>query len=152
MNRIEAATERDADEILVLQRLAYQSEAVLYDDWSIPPLTQTRAELEQELVVATCLKLCDSEGRIIGSVRAVMHEESCIIGRLIIHPEYQRQGLGTKLMTAIEETFPAAVRFELFTGNRSEGNIRFYKRLGYRIFRCQRLSPKVELVMLEKFR
>lgn len=30
----------DAPELLALQRLAYQSEARLYGDWAIPPLTK----------------------------------------------------------------------------------------------------------------
>lgn len=152
MPRIETATSRDAAEILALQRLAYQSEAILYDDWSIPPLTQTETELEQELYETICLKYCEPEGRVIGSVRAVMLQGSCYIGRLIVHPEHQRQGLGTKLMAAIEAAFPAATRFELFTGSRSEGNIRLYQRLGYRIFSRKQLSSQVELVLMEKLR
>jgi hypothetical protein len=47
---IERASVEDAQEILALQRLAYQSEAEIYDDYSIPPLTQTleaiRADFE----------------------------------------------------------------------------------------------------------
>jgi hypothetical protein len=53
-------------------------------------------------------------------------------------------------MDAIESAFPAAARFELFTGDRSEGNLRLYTGRGYRVFRQQRSSPKVVLVFLEK--
>jgi hypothetical protein len=38
----------------------------------------------------------------------------------------------------------------LFTGSRSEGNIRFYEKLGYRVFRSEQLSPRVKLVFMEK--
>ena len=38
---IERALIEDAEDILVLQRQEYQSEAALYDDATIPPLTQT---------------------------------------------------------------------------------------------------------------
>jgi hypothetical protein len=55
-------------------------------------------------------------------------------------------------MSAIEAEFPYAKRFELFTGSRSEGNIRLYERLGYRTFRSDRLSPLVEMVYMEKLR
>jgi hypothetical protein len=55
-------------------------------------------------------------------------------------------------MSAIETEFPLARRFELFTGSKSEGNIRLYERLSYRVFRTDRLSPKVELVFMEKLR
>ena len=53
-------------------------------------------------------------------------------------------------MMAIEEEFPSAMRFELFTGGKSTGNIRLYERLGYQIFKTKRLSPQVELVFMEK--
>lgn len=141
----------DAAEILELQKLAYQSEAVLYDDWSIPPLTQSLNQIRKEFDGMTFLKVCDS-GRPIGSVRASIHDGTCNIGRLIVHPEFQHKGIGTRLMSAIETTFPSVRRFELFTGSRSEGNIRLYERLGYLIFRTDRLSPQVELVFLEKLR
>ena len=39
--RIEQATTNDAAEILALQKLAYVSEAEIYDDFGIQPLTQT---------------------------------------------------------------------------------------------------------------
>ena len=38
---IETAGREDAEVILQIQRLAYQSEAVLYQDWNIPPLTES---------------------------------------------------------------------------------------------------------------
>jgi len=70
---------------------------------------------------------------------------------LIVHPENQKKGIGTKLMETIEKIFPSTERFELFTGSRSEGNIRLYEKLGYRIFRKERLSAKVILVYMEKW-
>jgi hypothetical protein len=43
-----------------------------------------------------------------------------------------------------------AMRFELFTGSRSEGNIRLYRRHGYEITRRERLSEQVTLVLMSK--
>lgn len=43
------ATKKDAEEILKLQKLAYISEAKIYNDYSIPPLTQTLPEVIDEL-------------------------------------------------------------------------------------------------------
>lgn len=149
MNQIVPADVSDAAEILELQKLAYQSEAVLYDDWSIPPLIQTLDEIKKEFDEATVLKVCDA-GRIIGSVRASIRDGTCNIGRLIVHPDFQHKGTGTRLISAIEAVFQYAGRFELFTGSRSEGNIRLYERLGYRIFRSDLLSPQVELVFMVK--
>jgi ribosomal protein S18 acetylase RimI-like enzyme len=151
MYLIDRAGRTDAAEILELQKLAYRSEALLYDDWSIPPLTQTIDEISKEFDDMAFLKACEA-GEIIGSVRASMHDGVCAVGRLIVHPDHQRKGLGSRLLTAIEMEFPSAKRFELFTGSRSEGNIRLYERAGYRIVRTARLSPRVELVFMEKLR
>jgi ribosomal protein S18 acetylase RimI-like enzyme len=106
MSELLRAELSDAAEILELQKLAYQSEAVLYDDWSIPPLTQTLNQIKKEFDETTFLKVCDS-GRLIGSVRASIHDGTCNIGRLIVHPEFQHKGTGTRLMLAIETEFPS---------------------------------------------
>ena len=147
--RISRARLEDAGEILDLQKVAYQSEAALYDDWSIPPLTQTLEEIREEFESKVFLKAMH-EGRIIGSVRASTEGETCLIGRLIVHPDFQRRGIGAKLMERIESHFSEAGRFELFTGDRSENNIRLYRRLGYREIKRKKLTDKVILVFMEK--
>ena len=146
---IHPARVRDAEQILKLQYLCYQPEAALYDDWTLPPLTQSfwdlLAEYDTHRILAACLG-----DEVVGSVRAHQLATTCQIGRLCVHPRVQRRGLGTRLMRAIEAHFPAADRFELFTGARSAPNLRLYNRLGYAEFRRETLSPTVELVFLEK--
>jgi ribosomal protein S18 acetylase RimI-like enzyme len=132
-----------------LQKLAYHTEAILYNDWSIPPLTQTLAELRAEFADWKILKACRGN-RIIGSVRAIERKSICSIGRLMVHPKHQRQGIGGRLMQTIESMFPEAAKFELFTGSKSEGNIRLYERLGYCSSRSERLSANLSLVFFEK--
>jgi GNAT superfamily N-acetyltransferase len=143
------ASPADAAEILALQKVAYQSEARLNDDWTIPPLTQTLPEIEAEFETKVFLRALYA-GRIIGSVRASLDSGTCLIGRLIVHPDYRRKGVGTLLMERIEALFSQAERFELFTGTRSLNNIRLYQRLGYREYRQEDLSSKVRLVFMEK--
>jgi hypothetical protein len=66
-NTTYASTE-DAAAILELQKLAYQSEAKLYNDFSIPALIQTMGELEEDFTSKVFLK-AQVESKIIGSVR-----------------------------------------------------------------------------------
>jgi hypothetical protein len=54
------------------------------------------------------------------------------------------------LLAGIEATFPAAKRFELATGHRSERNLHLYAKLGYREFRREKISPRLTMVFLEK--
>jgi GNAT superfamily N-acetyltransferase len=145
------ATRDDAAEILEVQAAAYQSEAELYSDWTIPPLTQTLPHLEAEFLDKTFLKALQG-GRIVGSVRASLAGGTCAINRLIVRPDCQGKGIGTRLLARIEALFPSAKRFELFTGTESKANIRLYERLGYRPFREEPLSPKVTIVFMEKRR
>lgn len=146
---ITRATLADAQEILDLQKLAYQSEAAIYQDYAIPPLTQTLPELEAELQNQVFLKAV-AAGRIVGSVRAYLQQGTCCIGRLIVHPAYQNRGLGKELMRKIEGCFPQAQQYELFTGHRSERNLYLYQKLGYQQVRMEQVSEKLTLVFLEK--
>ncbi|MDW5549275.1 GNAT family N-acetyltransferase [Methanosarcina sp.] len=143
------ASLEDAIEILTLQKLAYQSEAQIYDDWFIPPLLQTAEEIRDEFSNSVFLKAI-SEHSIIGSVRSRVIKNTCHIGRLIVHPEWQNLGIGTRLMTEVELMYRDVARFELFTGSNSIRNIHLYHKLGYQEFRREPLGSKVELVYLEK--
>jgi ribosomal protein S18 acetylase RimI-like enzyme len=147
---IQIAELSDAREILELQKHAYQSEAVLYKDFSIPPLTQTLEELEHEFTnqVFLTVKL---EHQIIASVRMKLELGTAFIGRLIVHPDHQRQGLGTQLMQHLEQQWREDTeRFELFTGHKSTSNLRLYEKLGYHEFKRQAVNDHLILVYLEK--
>lgn len=147
--QIAAATRFDAPTILQLQKLAYQSEARLYNDWSLPPLTETVTQLQREFDKLTLLKAV-LDGVLVGAVRASCSKGRCTVGRLIVRPDLQSKGIGRALMQRIEAEFPAAEWFELFTGARSLRNIRFYESLGYRAFRAETVSPKLTLTWMEK--
>lgn len=147
---IAQATIADAAAILHLQRLAYQSEARIYNDDKIPPLTQTLGEIEKEFGDLVFLKATAEDGTVVGSVRACERDGTCFIGRLIVHPDHQGRGIGTELIKAIESRFARAKRFELFTGHKSERNLRFYRRLGYTAFKEQQVTDALRLVFLEK--
>jgi phosphoribosylanthranilate isomerase len=146
--KIEAARRDDLPAILELQKLAYQSEVDLYEDPTIQPMTQTLAEIQAEYDSLLFLK-ATAEKKIIGSVRAEAREGTCYIGKLIVHPDWQGQGIGTSLMNEIEHRFSAS-RYELYTGDLSKRNLYLYKKLGYTEFRREPLTPMLTLVYLEK--
>ncbi|MBT2527271.1 GNAT family N-acetyltransferase [Streptomyces flavidovirens] len=150
---ISAATAQDAEQILKLQYLCYQSEAELYGDYRIEPLTQTLDDLRAELGRSHALvaRLGDE---VVASVRAAVDEAGTArIAKLIVHPRMRRHGLGGRLLDAIEEYFagePAAKRFQLFTGHRSEGNLRLYRSHGYAPVATEQVAPGFALVTLQK--
>jgi ribosomal protein S18 acetylase RimI-like enzyme len=146
---ITAALPEDAEAILFLQKLAYQSEARLYNDWSLPALTQTIASLREEFTSSVVLKAISGE-TLVGAVRGKVTLGTCAIGRLVVHPEFQGQGIGSKLLQSIEANCGFVSTFQLFTGSKSKANIRLYLRHGYTITRTQPLSPTVSITFLEK--
>lgn len=149
MVEIIAAESSDAEEILDLQRLAYQSEAKLYNDWSLPALTQTIDSLYQEFESSVILKAI-TDNKIVGSVRAKVEGGVCKIGRLIVHPDFQKRGIGTDLLEHIEKLQEHINSFELFTGSKSLSNIRLYDKQGYTISHKKVLSENVTLIFLTK--
>lgn len=126
------ATVEDAEEILSLQKLAYQSEAEIYNDYTILPLHETVKDVEQAFGTHHILKAVNEKNEIVGSVRGKHEEGTTTIGKLMVHPSAQNQGLGRKLMTAIEQALPATT-YKLFTGSKSEKNLALYQKLGYEI-------------------
>ena len=149
MSTITLATLSDAGEILALQKLAYQSEAERYGDYSIPPLLQTLAEMEDDLRTQIVIK-ATLDGEIVASARAFEKDGTVFIGRVIVHPRLQGKGLGKRIMIDIEARFSTAQRFELFTGHLSHRNLGFYRGLGYRDFKTVALTPSIQFVYLEK--
>ena len=146
---IERAIISDAEEILSLQKLAYRSEAEIYNDFNIPPLVQALESIEKDFENQYFLKAV-MDGKIIGSVRAYTKEGTCYIGRLIVHPDFQNRGIGTDLMNEIERIFNTCRRFELFTGDKSERNLYLYQKLGYKIFKKAKITDQTMVVYLEK--
>ncbi|MFF4697518.1 GNAT family N-acetyltransferase [Streptomyces chattanoogensis] len=131
---ISAATDQDAEQILKLQYLCYQSEAALYDDYGIEPLTQTLDALRAELAEG-CVVVARLGGEVVGSVRGTVDADGTAkIAKLIVHPRMQRHGLGGRLLDAVERRLAderSAKRYRLFTGHRSEVSLRLYRSHGY---------------------
>ena len=146
---IKKAQKEDLEEILKLQYLAYQSEAKLFGNMDIPHLKQTIEEVYDEFQKGTILKAVDDGGSIIGSVRAYEDGGTVYIGKLMMHPSKQGQGIGTQLLLEMEKQFPDQ-RYELFTSTRSEKNIALYQKLGYKIFDEEQVTEELRFVYMEK--
>ncbi|MCZ2818468.1 GNAT family N-acetyltransferase [Modestobacter sp. VKM Ac-2984] len=138
----------ESGELLTLQRAAYVTEAQLYGDVRLPALVQTLPELHAELTAASCLGawLCS---RLVAAVRAREDDGVLRIGRLVVAPDLQGQGIGGRLLAAAETT-TRLPRAALFTGARSTANLRLYERCGYVETSREELRPGVELVHLVK--
>ena len=146
------ASFEDIPEILKLQKIAFISEAKLYNNFNIEPLTQTYDSISSDFKEYTFLKAV-YKNKIIGSVKGRQTPEYCWIGRLIVHPDFQNYGIGKRLMLSIEKEFPDAKQFLLCTGYKSFKNIKLYESIGY--YRVEELisddkTPGIHLVKMIK--
>src|SRR5690606_3385755 len=150
--RIARAEPGDAGEILTVQRAAYVTEAQLSRDAFIPPLVESLEQTRRTIESAIVLKAL-AGSRIVGVVRGRTQDRTCLVGRLAVAPDMQGRGVGTALLTALEAAAPPeAEAFALFTGHLSEGNLRLYRRLGYRETHRERVHDHLTLVHLRKDR
>ena len=169
------ADKSDAPEILALQKIAYQSEAELYGDDSLPVMHQTLQELENDFEHAfdRVAALADSQGpagdqrheadqivflkavvngKIIGSARGFALGETAYLRRLIVHPYFRGRGIGRRLLKEIENAFPDVKRFEAKTGHQSKRNLYQLAKGGYQVFRTEPFTPHITWVYLQKDR
>jgi len=148
MITITKAQLNDLKEILQIQYASYQSEALLHNDFTIQPLTQTLDQVIEEYHKGVILK-AEQDDKIIGSVRAYAKEKTVYIGKLMVLPEYQGKGAGKRLLSAIENEFPN-MRFELYTAFKSDRNLHLYKTSGYKRFKEETDDAGIRFVYFEK--
>ena len=164
----------DAPEILALQKIAYQSEAELYGDDSLPALHQTLEDLEsdfermpqREATVLGARGAQDSSatdldriifvkavvnGKIIGSIRGYAMDGSAYLSRLNVHPYFRGRGIGRRLLEEIEQVFPHVNRFEIKTGHRSKRNLFQLAKRGFEAFKTESFTPIITWVYLQKY-
>ncbi|GLZ76132.1 GCN5 family acetyltransferase [Actinorhabdospora filicis] len=147
---ITPATPADTGELLTLQYAAYITEARLYEKWDLPPLTETREQLERVIASGEVYKAVIG-ARAVGKIRVRPDGEVAHVGRIAVAPDLQGMGVGTRLLAAAEDFAPAGTRrMALFTGHKSVPNIRLYERLGYRETHRVPVDEQVTLVHLAK--
>jgi GNAT superfamily N-acetyltransferase len=139
----------DLPRILEIQKIGYAREVERTGDQAIPAMLETIGDMERAFRSCLILKGVESNA-IIGTVRAFLDIDTCRIGRLVVLPEHRGKGHGSALLNAIEARFPAAARYELFTGSLSQDNIRLYEKHGYGQFAVKPVNQAYGLVFLRK--
>lgn len=131
--RIDVVGDEAAGELLTVRRAAFVSEAQLYGDPSIPPLTQTLEELRADLADPSVVTLGAWLGhRLVGSIRIGQEGTKATLGRLAVVPDLQGRGIGTQLLLAVPERLPADTsEVWVFTGQDSVQNLEMYTKHGY---------------------
>jgi len=132
---VRPAQPADAEEVAVLQRACWLSEAVANSTLDIPALSEDADEVRRGFAQWQTW-VVRSGGRLVGSVPARASPEipgQWEIGRLMVAPDLQGRGIGRALLAYAEAAAPAGTRrLWINTGTRSAANLRRYRRAGYR--------------------
>jgi ribosomal protein S18 acetylase RimI-like enzyme len=83
-------------------------------------------------------------------IDSMVVDDTCHVGRLIVHPNYQKMGIGTELMDELENLFQYCNRFEIFTGDKCISTIQMYEKRGYSVFKTVEESPDSTVLYMEK--
>jgi ribosomal protein S18 acetylase RimI-like enzyme len=143
------ALKTNAAEIYALQKKAFYQQAMFYNNFALQPLVETFKDYTREFSLFYTVKAV-YKSVIVGAVRGRKTNDTCHISRLIVHPDFQNNGIGTRLMFEIEKYHKGQVkRFELFTGFKSDKSIYLYTKFGYRKIRTDN-NHAVPIVYMEK--
>lgn len=135
---VRTATPADAGEILTLQLACWVAEQQANPGVEIHALHETLEDVRRWLGRWTVLTRRRG-GRLVAAARGRVeragdHAPAWDVGRLMVAPDLQGQGLGRDMLARIEAAAPAEVStYVLFTGAGSADNLRMYKRAGYRL-------------------
>jgi len=94
-----------------------------------------------------------SSAGIVGMITAHSHDELLIIARLYVLPEFQRHGIGARLMEESCRAFPQIRRVQLDVEEQNLKGRAFYLKLGFREVGVRTddvAGTKVNSIMLEK--
>lgn len=149
---IRTARRDELPTILAIQHDAFGRVAAEYGiaRHHLPPLTETVSDLEALYDAGTHFYIAiTGTGQACGAVRHTQHGGTVEIGRLVVDANHLRQGVGTRLMMALEGDCQEADEFQLFTGAAALSALAFYERLGYTEVRRDSTGA-VDLVWLGK--
>jgi tRNA (guanine37-N1)-methyltransferase len=150
--RIERASRADAGEIVTVQRAAFVSEALANQTLQLPAFTQTVDEVEAGLADSVVL-VARKRDRLIGSVLGHLTDEGeWYIGRLVVAPDQQGRGIGSRLLRSIEADAPAECTIISLVTGAAGPNIAFYTRHGYRVTREHQFAGSDVVTMQKSLR
>ena len=87
--------------------------------------------LEEAYANSLCVLGAYDDDRLIGIIRAVGDGQTIVfVQDIIVLSEYQRKGIGTKLLKAVVEKYKDVYQMELLTDNTEKTNA-FYRSVGF---------------------
>lgn len=132
--------------LLEVQRAAHQIEASLIGFDKIPGLEDSVETLRRsgEAFIGAYV-----EGALAGAASYKVVDDTIDIHRLVVHPQYFRQGIASRLLDAVENE-GAARRVIVSTGSDNEPARLLYGRRGYGVVDTHESAPSLSVTRFEK--
>ncbi len=136
-----------AQQVLAVQRPSYQIESRLIEYPNLPPLFETVAELQnsEETFVGYWL-----DGQLAGVLSYEERDQGAHIGRLVVHPDYFRRGIGRALLRWLETAVAPPAHITVSTAAKNLPAVQLYRSQDYTIIQHTTLPDGLELVLLCK--
>jgi len=138
-----------AEEVWALQHPAYRVEAALIGVADLPPLRDTIQTLQN--CGEIFLGCRNEEGELVG---AVSYETDgpgrFTICRVMVHPDFMRQGIGAKLLEAALTAELSSTIWSVTAEIRNLPALRLYERFGFE--RAETFEPVPEITMVRLVR
>jgi GNAT superfamily N-acetyltransferase len=96
--------------------------------------------------------LLEIDGALAALIQMIPHDDHLLIENVAVSPDFQKRGLGRRLMAHAEDVAEALGHAEmrLYTNRRFEENIRLYAGLGYSIDREETIPAGVVVHMSKR--
>jgi ribosomal protein S18 acetylase RimI-like enzyme len=120
--------------IIIGHELPFEKIVALYNSvgWTAYTNAQERPKLSQALQNSTYVVSAWTDDQLVGLARGLSDDVSIFyLQDILVHPDFQHQGIGRKLLTNCLERF-AHVRMQVLLTENEEKQIKFYQSLGYK--------------------
>lgn len=113
--RIARTNMEEAQELLNIQKLAFQSDLEKYRDFATNPAAESLISFIQRILISQHYTIFIDE-EIAGSIDIrKISEDHYVLNQLCLNPKWQNRGFGSKIMKMMEEMFPNVTIWSLKT-------------------------------------
>lgn len=150
IGQLDLSNRETAELVWGLQHAAYRIEADLIGVSDLPPLRETVADLQA--CAETFWGCWTQEGELAAAVSVEPGEEPCLatVCRVMVHPDYFRQGLAKSLLTAVMAEYAPGSDWEVTAEVRNEPALALYAKLGFRPVERFDPAPGITMVRMRK--
>lgn len=146
--RIRQATRDDFDTLRSIELASFETLRAT-GAVSGEPEASSDAELQHYLDHALLYAACDQDNVPVGYAGAYVAEGCLHIGEMDVHPDFQRKGLGRRLMETLlaEGRLRKLAAATLTTDRLAPFNAPFYASLGFRLLEKEECSPRLRAIL-----